>query len=212
MVLEDHCCNEIKGEEMGKGFHLPIRSLSPSSALECHSSMAFIDATSTLGLLSFDLGSTDADVSNFYPLHRCAASCLEGMAVLYPDKQENSCNQMNEGKIMFGTSIVKQELEDKMDFVQPASFVYNGELVEALQASSRLGEETNKKSCDFSGSPVMRDSLERSTGEDCDVKTSPCSKGRKMVEKKVVCVPVGPMDGRQNDGPPSDMWAWQKYG
>jgi len=52
--------------------------------------------------------------------------------MLYPDKQENSCNQMNEGEFMFGTSIVKQELEDKLDFVQPASFVYNGELVEAL--------------------------------------------------------------------------------
>jgi hypothetical protein len=52
-------------------------------------------------------------------------------------------------------SIVKQELEDKLDFVQPASFVYSGELVEELQASSSLGVETNNKSCDFPGSPVI---------------------------------------------------------
>jgi hypothetical protein len=132
MVLEDHCCNEIKGEEMGKGFQLPIRSLSSSSALECNSSMVFIDATLTSRLMSFNPKSGDVDVSNFYPLRRCTASCLGGMVALYPNKQENLCNQMNEGEIMFGTSIVKQELEDKLDFVQPASFVYNGELVEAL--------------------------------------------------------------------------------
>lgn len=213
MVPEDHCCNEIKREEMGKGFQLPNRSLSPSSVLECNSSMAFRVAASTPGLMSFDPGSADADASVFYPLRRCAATCLGGVAALYPEKQENSCNQRNEGEFMFGTSIVKQELEDQLEFVQPASFVYSSELVEALQASSSLGDETNNKSCDLPGSPVKRDSPERSTGEDCDVKAAPCSKRRKTVEKKVVCVPVGPADGRQkNDGPPSDKWAWRKYG
>lgn len=212
MKLEDHCYNEIKAEETGTGFQLPIRSLSPSSVLECSSSMAFRDAASTPGLMSFDPGSVDVDASNFYPIRRCAASCLGGVAALYPDKQEN-CNQINEGEFMFGTSIAKQELEDQLELVQPASFGYGSELVEALQVSSSLGEETNNKSCDLPGSPAKRDSPDRSTGEDCDVKAAPCSKRRKMVQKKVVCVPVGPADGRQkNDGPPSDMWAWRKYG
>lgn len=214
-MLEDHCCNEIKAEEMGTGFQLPIRSLSPSSVLECSSSMAFRDAASTPGLMSFDPGSVDADASNSYPIRRCAASCLGAVAALYPDKQEkcNQINELGEGEFMFGTSIVKQESENQLELVQPVSFVYGNELVEALQASSNLGEETNSKSCDLPGSPAKRDSPDRSTGEDCDAKAVPCSKRRKMVQKKVVCVPVGPADGRQkNDGPPSDMWAWRKYG
>jgi hypothetical protein len=45
----------------------------------------------------------------------------------------------------------------------------------------------------------MRDSLERSTGEDYDVKAALCSKRRKKLEKKAVCVPVGPTDGRQKN-------------
>ncbi|XXG67508.1 hypothetical protein AAC387_Pa06g0840 [Persea americana] len=45
--------------------------------------------------------------------------------------------------------------------------------------------------------------------------TSPPKKSRRSIQKRVVSVPVGDPDGSRTKGegpPPSDSWAWRKYG
>ncbi|GLJ26229.1 hypothetical protein SUGI_0503880 [Cryptomeria japonica] len=162
-----------------EGFSHPIRSCSPSSVLECNSSMAFPDV-SPVGLMSFDLGSDPC--SSLYPV---SGPNLENMV----KKEPGDCHHGEEQEELLG-NVSKQEVEDQHE-------------IETVQP-----EETNK----LSESSVKRESAEDSTGEDCDAKAQ-CSKRRKSVQKRIVCVPVGPADGRQkSDGPPSDMWAWRKYG
>ncbi|KAH9311433.1 hypothetical protein KI387_026468 [Taxus chinensis] len=172
MVEQGMGCNDhiIMGKsKFYPGLSLPIRSCSPSSVLDCNTSMTFPDV-SPAGLMSFDLGSADPSTS-FYP--------SAGLALEKRVKEE-----CGEGKSL------QEEEDQELVLVQPQM------------------EETNK----LPESPAKRDSAEDSTGEDCDVKAQ-CSKRRKTTQKRVVCVPVGPADGRQkSDGPPSDMWAWRKYG
>uniref|UniRef100_A0A803M6H3 WRKY domain-containing protein n=1 Tax=Chenopodium quinoa TaxID=63459 RepID=A0A803M6H3_CHEQI len=45
--------------------------------------------------------------------------------------------------------------------------------------------------------------------------TAPPKKSRRSIQKRVVSVPIGEVDGSRSKGetyPPSDSWAWRKYG
>eukprot|EP01018_Ginkgo_biloba_P015920 Gb_25547 [translate_table: standard] len=180
-IAEPNCCY--------RGFQLPLRSCSPSSVLECNTSMAFSDLSR--GPMSFDLGSDHS--SSFYPLRRPAALCPGSM---YTEEKQAEGEEILRG--------AKEEEEQELQVQVPCS--------ESFQASSVGFAEDASKPADAPGSPARRDSPEDSTGEDCDVKNQ-CSKRRKTVQKRIVWVPVGRADGRQkNDGPPSDLWAWRKYG
>uniref|UniRef100_A0A0D6R4G3 WRKY domain-containing protein n=1 Tax=Araucaria cunninghamii TaxID=56994 RepID=A0A0D6R4G3_ARACU len=216
--MAEENCNEKSGDEIivtakskyYEGLNHPIRSCSPSSVLECNGSITFPDISPT-GLMSFDLGS---DPANFYPLFGTAGAA-SGQPGLGAEKKLEGWRDHEEQKEEEGlVGIIHKQVEEsnKEKLVQaPNSSVYSADM-EAIQASA--AEETNKLSSDVpeSESPAKRDSAEESTAEDCDVK-SHCSKRRKTVQKRVVFVPVGPADGRQkSDGPPSDMWAWRKYG
>lgn len=53
-----------------------------------------------------------------------------------------------------------------------------------------------------------------SSGEDTKIE-APSPKKRRETKKKVVTIPIGDVDGSKNKGetyPPSDSWAWRKYG
>ncbi|BFG24979.1 hypothetical protein CerSpe_112530 [Prunus speciosa] len=54
-----------------------------------------------------------------------------------------------------------------------------------------------------------------SSGEETKVATAPSPKKRRGVQKRVVTVPIGDVEGSKSKGeghPPSDSWAWRKYG
>ncbi|XP_027344398.1 probable WRKY transcription factor 69 [Abrus precatorius] len=53
-----------------------------------------------------------------------------------------------------------------------------------------------------------------SSGEDTKTE-APSPKKRREMKKRVVTIPIGDVDGSKNKGetyPPSDSWAWRKYG
>lgn len=54
-----------------------------------------------------------------------------------------------------------------------------------------------------------------SSGEEAKVSIAPSSKKRRGVQKRVVSVPIGDVEGPKGKGdgyPPSDSWNWRKYG
>ncbi|PRQ50230.1 putative transcription factor WRKY family [Rosa chinensis] len=54
-----------------------------------------------------------------------------------------------------------------------------------------------------------------SSGEETKVTTAPSPKGRRGVQKRVVSVPIGDVEGSKGKGdgyPPFDSWTWRKYG
>ncbi|XP_022147890.1 probable WRKY transcription factor 69 isoform X2 [Momordica charantia] len=54
-----------------------------------------------------------------------------------------------------------------------------------------------------------------SDGNDSKLAAGPAPKKRRGVQKRVVSVPIGDVDGPKSKGeayPPSDSWAWRKYG
>lgn len=65
---------------------------------------------------------------------------------------------------------------------------------------------------DSANSPIKEDSpVQSAEDSDADPK-SHNSKRRKAQQKRVVCVPIGGESKQKGEAPPSDLWAWRKYG